>query len=205
MKIGPKYKICRRLGERIFPKCQTTKFVVSGAEKKKNGSKRRPKQLSEYGRQLLEKQKARYTYGVSEKQFSNYVKEAGKSKDNNPQATLYKLLESRLDNIVFRLGFANSRLFARQLVSHGHIMVNGRKCSIPSRRMKISDKISIRPQSLKKGAFNDLDEKIKDSSMPNWLLLDLKKKEGEIKAEPAVNEGELILNFSTILEFYSRV
>ncbi|HDQ16831.1 MAG TPA: 30S ribosomal protein S4 [Candidatus Vogelbacteria bacterium] len=205
MKIGPKYKICRRLGERIFPKCQTTKFVVSGAEKKKGGQKKRPKQLSEYGRQLLEKQKARYTYGVTEKQFSNYVKEAGKSKGNNPQATLYKLLESRLDNIVFRLGFANSRLFARQLVSHGHIMVNDRKCSIPSRRIKIGDKVSIRPQSLKKNVFSQLDDKIKETNIPSWLLFDSKKKEGEVKADPIVNEGEFILNFSTILEFYSRV
>src|SRR5690349_20408535 len=108
MKIGPKYKIARRLGERVFPKTQTTKFTVSGLKDKRKG---RRSAMSEYGKQLLEKQKAKYTYGVNERQFANYVKSAQKAKGEAPTEALYRNLERRLDNVVYRLGLAKSRAF----------------------------------------------------------------------------------------------
>ena len=205
MKIGPQYKIARRLGERVFPKTQTTKFTVSGTEKKQSKGKHGRKNMTAYGQQLLEKQKARYTYRVSEKQFGNYVKKAHTAKHSSPVANLFKALETRLDNVVFRLGFVGSRSFARQACSHGHIMVNGRRVTIPSCTLRVGDKISIRPQSKDNGAFRNLAEKRQNYTLPTWLSYDETSGEGEIKAEPVMGVGESNLNFNSIIEFYSRV
>lgn len=208
MQIGPRYKICRHLGDRVFSKCQTTKFTVSGMEKKGKGgstAKRGRRTGSEYGQQLLEKQKARFSYGINEKQFSNYVKKARLIKSGNPSTELFKELEMRLDNVVFRLGLASSRLTARQLVSHGHIRVNGRKSTIPSAQVKRGDIVSIRPGSREIGPFRNLAERLKDYTTPEWLSYDLEKNEGYIKGEPIFGHGEASLNFGAILEYYSRV
>ncbi len=205
MKIGPKYKICRRLGDRVFSKCQTTKFTVSGTNRKKQGKRRG--NVSEYGLQLLEKQKARYTYGISEKQFSNYVKKvrANQKAGSDPTQELYQALEARLDNVIFRAGLVNSRIFARQVVSHGHIMVNGRRVTVPSYQMKIGDKFSIRPQSREKKMFQYFEENKKDHQLPEWLAFDTDKKEGELKGLAVLADDPTTLSFRTILEFYSRV
>jgi len=203
MKIGPKYKICRRLGDRVFSKCQTTKFTVSGTNRKRQGKRRT--NVSEYGLQLLEKQKARYTYGVNEKQFSNYIKEVRAKKDSTPTEDLFRHLESRLDNIVYRAGLAHSRMFARQMVSHGHIMVNGRRVTIPSYRMKKGDKFSVRPQSADKRLFAEFEERKKDIDTPTWIKFDPEKKAGEIIDKPALKDEVSTLNLQAILEFYSRV
>ncbi len=200
MKIGPKYKIARRLGERVFPKTQTTKFVVSGPDKKTG----RRSALSAYGRQLLEKQKAKYTYGVSERQFVGYVNKAREGR-GNPAHALQQSLERRLDNVVFRLGLIRSRAFARQAVAHGHIVVNGQKLTIPSYQVRIGDKIGIRLGSKNNGMFRELTEKLKDYQAPSWLKFNPDLLEGEVIAEPLTTEAEFNLNFSTILEFYSRV
>ncbi|OHA62605.1 MAG: hypothetical protein A2556_02825 [Candidatus Vogelbacteria bacterium RIFOXYD2_FULL_44_9] len=208
MQIGPRYKICRRLGDRVFSKCQTTKFTVSGVEKKTKGganAKRGRRGGSEYGQQLLEKQKARFAYGISERQFSNYVKKARAIKGGNPTLELFKQLEGRLDNIVFRLGLVSSRLSARQIVSHGHIMVNGRKTTIPSAVITRGDIISIRPGSREIGPFRNLAERQKDYPAPEWVSYDLDKNEGVIKGEAILGQTEATLNFSAILEYYSRV
>lgn len=202
MRIGPKYKIARRLGEKIFSKCQTTKFATSGSDQRKTG---RRTTVSEYGRQLLEKQKARYTYCVSEKQFSNYIKKARAKHGVNPSLEVYKHLETRLDNVVFRLGLTISRSFARQIISHGHILVNGKKITIASYVVKVGDKISVREQSKAKGLFRDLEERLKNYKEPDWMIFDEKKMTGEIKKLPEHTEGESTINFSSILEFYSRV
>jgi len=204
MRIGPKYKIARRLGERVFSKTQTTKFTVSGTEQKQRGKNRR-KTMSEYGTQLIEKQKARYTYGVTEKQFSSYVKKARSIKGGNPTNELYTMLERRLDNTVYRLGLAKSRALARQMVSHGHITLNGRKVTIPSCVISKDDVVAVRGGSREKGLFKDLAENLQTHTTPNWLIFDVDKKEGVVKSIPAYGEGESNLNFSTILEFYSRV
>lgn len=200
MKIGPQFKIARRLGERVFPKTQSSKFTISGTTKgtgKKRGA-------SEFGTQLIEKQKARYTYNVSEKQFANYVKRA-RTQTGTPATNLFKLLETRLDNVVFRMGLAPSRRFARQMVGHGHVMVNGRRMNIPSYQVSVNDVVTVRSQSRDSGVFKNYEERMKSYKAPNWINADFDKKEAKIVAEPAAGDSESNLNFGTILEFYSRV
>ncbi len=208
MIIGPQYKIARRLGARIFPKTQTAKFTISGTERKTKGGKagggKGRRGMSEYGTQLIEKQKARYTYGVMEKQFRNYVKKAQDNR-SGPSASLYKMLEMRLDNIVFRLGLVPSRRFARQAVSHGHILVNGRRVTIPSYAAKVGDVVTVREQSKGNGIFRELAERTKTYELPTWLSFDGGKMEGVVKVDPVLGTTEGNLNFSSILEFYSRV
>ena len=134
MKVKAKYKVCRRLGPGIYEKCQTEKFALAQSRKQalsKMGGRRR-RNVSQYGLQLMEKQKVRFTYGVNEKQFHNYVKEALRSKDITPAERLYQMLEVRLDNVVFRMGLAPTRQASRQMVSHGHILVNGKRMKVPS-------------------------------------------------------------------------
>ncbi|MCC6290921.1 30S ribosomal protein S4 [Candidatus Nomurabacteria bacterium] len=215
MIIGPKFKIARRLGSRVFPKTQTSKFSLSsemGRGGKKPGG-RRPKALSEYGKQLLEKQKARYTYLLKESQFGSYVK---KVRDHhqvgeNPNVVLYQTLESRLDNVVFRLGLAPSRAAARQMVTHGHIVVNNRRLNIPSHQMKINDRVAVRMESRSGGVGRMVtveggggEEKV-TRSVPTWLAYDEVGKEGKVLGRPLVGETEGEINFGAIMEFYSRV
>jgi small subunit ribosomal protein S4 len=204
MQIGPKYKICRRLGSRVFGKCETTKFSISGSA---SGPQKRKKALSEYGLQLLEKQKVRFTYGLKERQLSTYVKKAqAKSSHSNPASELYQALESRLDNVVYRLGLAPTRSAARQLVSHGHIMVNGRRLNIPSYQVGVGEMVTIRPQSEQAGVFQTLAERLKVYQWPNWLQYDAEAKAGKVLAAPNWSETQQSdLNLAALMEFYSRV
>ncbi|MFH1170004.1 MAG: 30S ribosomal protein S4 [Candidatus Vogelbacteria bacterium] len=206
MKTGPKFKICRRLGERIFPKCQTTKFAISGTGAAKAGKTtgHRSRSASDYGSQLREKQKARYTYGVNERQFRSYVKRSQMIKTGNPLVNLGQMVESRLDNVVYRLGFVPSRAFARQVVSHGHILVNGRRVTIPSYVVSVGDIISIRIQSRDNGVFRAVAARLKEYEPPAWLLYTADR-EAKIIAKPALEETESNLNLSAIIDFYSRV
>ena len=199
MKTGPKFKICRRLGDNVFGKCQTTKFSISGSPKGAGGKPRgRGRAMSEYGTQLLEKQKARYTYGMSEHQFARYVKAHRQGPD------LYQVLESRLDNAVFRLGWTTSRAAARQFVTHGHVRVNGRRMNTPSYAVKVGDELAIDEKSLATSAFSNLAERLKDHQLPAWLESE-KVGQGKVKTKPVGSEGELNLNFGAIIDFYSRV
>src|SRR6185312_9992594 len=125
MKIGPKYKIAKRLGASVFEKTQGQKFAI--AQERTARNKPRGRGATEYGKQLLEKQKVRITYGISERQFGNYVAEAMATHGANPAELLHRLLELRLDNVIYRLGLAPTRRAARQMVSHGHITVDGVK------------------------------------------------------------------------------
>jgi len=202
MKAVQKYKMCRRLGSGVFEKCQTSKFVLSETRHAKALKGRRPKRLSSYGLQFIEKQKVRFMYGISEKQFSNYVKEASKHKGEPINEYLAELLESRLDNVVYRMGLAHTRRFARQMVSHGHITVNGKKSTIPSQKISINDVISVRAGSTKSKLFTDLAKKLEDYTVPNWLKFDVNKLSGSVQGKPKADEGFLDLN--TVLEFYSR-
>lgn len=202
MKAVQKYKMCRRLGSGVFEKCQTSKFVLSEARHGKSLKGKRRKRISSYGLQFIEKQKVRFMYGISEKQFSNYIKEATKHKGEPTNEYLAELLESRLDNIVYRMGLANTRRFARQMVSHGHFMVNGKKSTIPSQRIFVGNTISVREGSTKTKLFTGLSEKLKDYTMPSWLKFDLVKLSGSLQGKPKNDEGFLDLN--TVLEFYSR-
>jgi len=205
MKIGPKYKLARRLGAPIFEKTQTQKFTLSEQKKEKNrrrGRRRGP--LSQYGRQLLEKQKARFTYGITEKQFSNYVRDALNEAGKKPTESLFERLERRLDNVVFRAGFAPTRRAARQFSSHGHFLVNGRKSTIPSQRLRVGDVISIREGSKSKGLFDVLADRIKEAPAVEWLAIDLKKKEIKVQGLPVLKTEELLFDLDEIIEFYNR-
>ena len=207
MKIGPKFKIARRLGERIFPKTQTTKFTISGTAKRGGaggGGGGRRRASSDYNLQLIEKQKARYTYGLSEKQFSGYVNKSRHKAKGEPVTDLYRHLEGRLDNVIFRLGWAPSRAFARQMVVHGHVRVNGRKLNRPSYQTRPGDKIDIRPASRERAAFKDLTERLKNYQAPAWLL-GTSEFQAEVKSAPSAGEAESNIDFGAVIEFYSRV
>lgn len=200
MKLGPRYKICKRLGSAIFEKCQTQRYSVSEAKKKSSG--KRPKALSDYGKQLLEKQKLRYTYGLTERQFRIYVDKA--MEESNPADALYTTLESRLDNVIYRGGLANTRRFARQLVSHGHVTVNGRKVMVPSFRVEKGQKISVREGSRDIGPFRALKEK-DPVTPPGWLTFDAASLTGEMSARPDRSQAsDVPADISAVLEFYSR-
>jgi len=202
MIIGPKYKICRRLGSGVFDQCQTQKFMLSEAKKTKTAKKGPRKQVSEYGQQLNEKQKIRFSYGVTEKQLGNYVEEATSSKGSVASEKLYELLETRLDNTIYRLGLASTRRLARQMASHGHFTVNGTKTTVPSYRLKVGDKVAVREGSKTSVLFQDLDKKLENSKAPAWLTWNGAKMEAEIKGKP--KKEDAFLDFNTVLEFYSR-
>jgi len=205
MKIGPKYKIARRLGAAVFDKTQTAKFAASVA--RRNGGKdgkKKPRPKSEFGAQLIEKQKARFTYGVMEKQFRNYVLKAIAQTKLHPDEFLFRSLETRLDNVVYRLGLANSRLLARQMVSHGHILVNGTKVTIPSYTISEKDAITLRDGSQKKKLFEQASEKMKNAPAVNWIKSDAEKKRAEIVGMPKFAPGETQFDIGAILEFYKR-
>lgn len=204
MKLGPKFKICRRVGDRVFGKCQGTKFTVSGTEKVRRGGKHPKGQPSEYALQLLEKQKARYTYGLTEKQFGNYARAVRTKHGGDHSTLLFKKLESRLDNIIYRLGLTNSRQASRQAVSHGHFLVNDKRVRIPSVLLKAGDKITIRPASQNKGIFSKLGEKVQGHQTPEWLSFDVETATGIIKGEPVKGQNEANIDYNSILEFYSR-
>lgn len=202
MKTVQKYKMCRRLGPGVFEKCQTPKFVASEARHAKNMKNKRPKALSGYALQFVEKQKVRFMYGISEKQFQNYINVAVAHKGTVATEHLFELLETRLDNVVYRLGLAHTRRLSRQMVSHGHIIVNGKKTTVASQQIKVGDMIAVRPGSSKSPLFADMVKKLKEYTIPNWLTFDGEKLEGKMQGKPKNVEGYLDLN--TVLEFYSR-
>jgi len=207
MIIGPRYKIARRLGAPVFEKTQTQKYAMrTGASTpsprgRSGGSK--PRAKSDYGLGMLEKQKARMSYGVPGRQFTNYVKSALAEKGNSAEL-LVRSLEGRLDNVALRAGFALTRQAARQMVSHGHLTINGTKVTIPSYQVKLGDVIAIREGSKKKAIFTTLDERFKTVKIPAWLKLNLDKKEITIDGIPTAVQSELLFNVGSVLEFYSR-
>jgi small subunit ribosomal protein S4 len=205
MRITSKYKVCRRLGSEVFDKCQNQKYILSES-KRKNSTKKggRRRNLSLYNIQLLEKQKVRVSYGLSEKQFRKYIDIAIAKKGSSSVDELYKLLETRLDNIVYRLNLAPSRAQARQMVSHGHFVINGKRVKIPSYQITQKDHIVVREGSINKKIFSDLNEnKIEIQSIPNWLSFDLKKKEAQIVNMPK-HDSTTLFNLNSVIEFYSR-
>ncbi len=195
----PKFKIGRRLGAGVYDKCQTAKF--SSSVKGTMGSKR-PKALSEYGTQFLEKQKIRFSYGITERQLSNYVKKASAAHGTHTVERFYELLESRLDNFIYRAGLAPSRRAARQMVSHGHFIIGNHKVTIPSYELKVGDIVKIREGSKGKKIFSGMDTKLKDYISPSWVSFDLGKMEGHMLAKP--KNADTFLDLNAVLEFYSR-
>lgn len=203
MKFGPKYKIARRLGASVFEKTQTAKFALNAEKKQRTTG--RPKSRTNFGIQLIEKQRVRFTYGLSEKQFAKYVQQVIEKKGvANPAEMLFTLLEQRLDNVVLRAGFAASRPAARQLVSHGHITVNGIKMTIPSYQVKQGDVIAIREGSKQKTVFAELDERMNEMTFPTWLTVQAAKKEITIAGTPSFVGTNLPFDLQTVIQFYKR-
>lgn len=208
MILNAKCKKCRASGEKLFLKgdrCFSPKCIFLRRPHKPGVSpvqSKRRKNLSEYGAQLLEKQKAKLTYGISEAQMRRYFKEASQKKGSTSEL-LFQNLESRLDNIIFRMGMAASRGLARQLVAHGHFFVNGRKSRIPSRRLKIGDIVSIRTGSTKKVPLVKLTESLKKHQFPSFISFEADKMECSMTGEPSMEELKPAFNTSLIVEFYS--
>ena len=204
MKIGPKYKIAKRLGPSVFEKTQTQKFAIA---MERRGQQRRGRGPTEFGKQLLEKQKVRLTYGLTEKQFTKYVDEAmgtHATAELTPSDVLHRLLELRLDNVVYRLGLAPTRRAARQMVSHGHITVDGRKTTIPSRQIRIGDTIAVREGSRSSAMYENFAERANERSLPQWLTWDAKKMEGGVAGMPSTESAPAAGDLVSVLSFYSR-
>jgi len=202
MKIGPKFKIAKRLGAPIFEKTQTQKFRVKmeNAPRGKKGKKN----VSSYGLQLIEKQKARFTYGITAGQFGRYIKEVIDSKTIHGPEELYKKLETRLDNVVYRMGLSNTRRFARQIVSHGHILINGTKNTIASTVVRVGDDISIREGSKKTKTFHDYTERSKNHTTQDWLSFDGDKMTGKVVKMPTLVGQEVLFDLGQVIEFSKR-
>ncbi len=207
---GPVCKLCRREGQKLFLKgerCLTAKCAIDrrsyapGMHGRESQFRRR--RQSEYALQLREKQKARRIYGVLERQFRRYFREAERRKGITG-ANLLTILESRLDNVVYQLGFADSRAQARQLICHGHFNLNGRRADIPSMLVEPGDVISVRERSKKLAYFNDRAKELESKVVPDWMSLDALNMSGRILNLPSREEIDLPLNEKLVVEYYSR-
>lgn len=207
---GPACKLCRREGEKLFlkgsrcltPKCSFERRGYPPGQHGREGQFRRGR-ASDYLLQLREKQKARRIYGVMERQFSTYFNKAER-RAGLTGSNLLILLESRLDNVIYRLGMASSRAHARQLVAHGHVMLNGRKTNIPSALVSANDEVSVRPESRRTKYFKELRQDIDDRQVPRWLSLNTNDLSGKVLSLPTRDDIDVSLNEQLIVEYYSR-
>ena len=200
----PIVKQSRREGYALHPKAHKIMAKKSGIPgQHAHGRQGKP---SLYLTQLREKQKVRRTYGLLEKQFARLMDEASRRKEGLAGENLLQMLELRMDNAVYRAGFATSRRAARQLVGHGHFMLNDRRVDIPSIRLKAGDVITVRPRSTKSGYFSEIDDVVKNSIQGplSWLKSDVKKLKIEITGLPKREEAEVDINEQLIVEYYSR-
>lgn len=207
---GAKCRICRRVGVKLFlkgerclsPKCAIIKKPYSPGQK----PKRRTRNISEYAKELREKQKMRNWYNLKEKQFKKYVKEVldkpGKAEDAGE--LLIRGLATRLDNVIFRLGFASSRAQAKQLANHNHFLVNGKRVNIPSFQVKKGDVISLSEASRKKPIFKNIQIILKKTKAPAWIELNPEKLEGKIISMPTLAEAAPPAEIHSVFEYYSR-
>lgn len=198
---------CRREGEKLFLKGDRCYMAKCGVVRRPyppgvHGPKGKTR-LTGYGTQLREKQKAKHTYGVLEKQFRNYFDKASQKKGDTSEFLL-QLIEMRLDNVVYRLGLAKGRQQARQFVGHGLIFVNGKKVTIPSYATKVGEVISIKPSAASKKLFESLPQTLQKYEVPVWLALDVAKIEGKIIRKPTKEDIKTQFDLKMIVEFYSR-
>ena len=199
-------RLCRRSGEKLMLKgsrCFTPKCALDRRAKPPGQQLVRRRRPSDRGVQLREKQKARYSYGILERQFRRFFAQA-KRQSGITGENLLVLLERRLDNVAYRLGFADSRSQARQLVQHGHIMLNGRKTDIPSCLVKEGDTISWRERSTKTEYYKQLVQTIESKSISSWLSLDRQNLVGCVLSLPTPDDIEAKFEGKTIVEYYSR-
>jgi len=207
---GPVCRLCRREGEKLFlkgnrcftPKCAFERRGYAPGQHGKSSQFRR-KRDSDYNRQLRAKQKARRIYGVMERQFRRYY-EVSLQRRGLTGLNLLQILESRLDNVVYRLGYASSRAQARLLVTHGHFAVNGRRTDVPSMLVSPSDVVAVREESLRRPYFNELPDFAKDRNIPAWLDRDLKNLSGSVLRLPERSEIDGNMQEQLIVEYYSR-
>jgi small subunit ribosomal protein S4 len=207
---GPICKLCRREGEKLFlkgqrcftAKCAFERRAYPPGEHGRDAQFRR-RRVSDYNRQLREKQKTRRLYGVSERQFRRYYRSALK-KRGLTGSNLLQMLERRLDNVVYRLGYSESRAHARQLVTHGHFNINGRRTDIPSILVRPEDKIEVREGSQKATYFKELPELAESRTVPGWLERDVKKLSGRVLQMPERRDVDATINETLIVEYYSR-
>ena len=206
---GPVCRLCRRVGEKLMLKgerCESAKCAIekkAAASGPRGRGGRRPPKFSDYGLRLREKQKARYSYGVLERQFRRTFAEAEKTTGMTGE-TLAQLLERRLDNTAYRLGYSDSRNQARQLVRHGHVMVNGHKVDIPSFVVKPGDAVTWKGSSVNKALYNKAMEKIEARVIPSWLSLDKKDLSGRVLSLPVAEEITTKFDKKMVVEHYSR-
>ena len=202
--FNTKEKQERSLGTKLFLKaarCNSPKCVSVRRPQRPGLHGKSYKTLSEFGQQLKEKQKIRFTYGIREAQMELVFKKAAK----NPGVTgemIISILERRLDNVVYRLGIAPSRSVGRQLVGHGHILVNGHKVTIPSYQVRVGDTITIRPQSNEPPLLKDLGERLEKYEPPVWLALDAAKLEGKVLSAP--KDFEISFDVNMVVDYYSK-
>jgi small subunit ribosomal protein S4 len=207
---GPVCKLCRREGEKLFlkgercftPKCAFERRGYAPGQHGKSSQFRRRRD-SDYNRQLRAKQKARRVYGILERQFHRYY-EVSLKRRGLTGLNLLQILESRLDNVVFRMGYADSRAQARLLVTHGHFSVNGRRTDVPSMLVSVNDVVSVRDGSRKRAYFKELADFAEKKNVPAWLERDLKALSGKILRLPERSEIDGNLNEQLIVEYYSR-
>ncbi|MCS7206971.1 MAG: 30S ribosomal protein S4 [Dehalococcoidia bacterium] len=203
---GPVCRLCRQIGEKLFlkgDKCYTPKCPVERRRRSPGMHIARRRKLSDYGLRLREKQKAKYLYGLLERQFRKYVETARRQKGETGQALL-RLLERRLDNVVFRLGFADSRRQARQLVRHGHILVNGKPIDIPSYLVKVGDTVTWRESSRGMPLAQALLQNGPKRTVPAWLSLEREHLTGKVLSLPQPADLDVQIDTRLIVEFYSR-
>lgn len=200
--IGPTCKMCRREGEKLcnHAKCALTRRKSAPGA---SASQKSRKRVTEYGYQLRAKQKAKRIYGIMERQFKKIFKNALKGKGNTRE-NLLRMLELRLDNAVFRLGFAPSRPAARQMVGHGHILVNGKKMTIPSFQLSIGDTVTLKENKRSSLRYVDLGKQLLQTETLQWLSLQPKEFSGKIIADPSETNMNHSLDLQLIVEFYSR-
>ncbi|OGH21670.1 MAG: 30S ribosomal protein S4 [Candidatus Levybacteria bacterium RIFCSPLOWO2_01_FULL_38_13] len=197
---GPKHKLARREGINVLDKSSASLKRRLNIPPGAHGKKRK-RRLSEFGSQLREKQKVKATYGLLEKQFKRLINEASRKKGDTGEI-LMSLLETRLDNVVYRLGFAKSRFMARQLVSHGHILINGKRVNIPSYSVKVDNVVSLSPKIMKSTNVLKILEDEKDKEVISFLQK--KGDSGKLIRVPKMEDLQIPFNLQLIIEYYSR-
>lgn len=201
--IGPKNKIARRFGINLGLKTNPSKVARRLSQPPGvHGPKKRAGASSSFGKQMLEKQKAKYLYGIREKQFNKYVKNASRMKGDSG-LNLQRLLELRLDNVVYKLGYASTRAQARQIVVHGMFTVNGKKIDVPSHTLKVGDEVGLKDNKVNKKIFDGISEKLEKAILPSWLSADPARKSGKVLNLPEEKDFEKIFDVKLIIEYYS--
>jgi small subunit ribosomal protein S4 len=203
---GPVSRLCRREGMKLFlkgAKCYTKKCPFERRPTPPGQHSMRRRKMSGFGVQLREKQKMRRIYSVHERQFKNYF-DAAEHRPGVTGENLLRLLETRLDNVVFRMGFASSRAQARQLVTHGHFAVNGRPTNICSYHVREGDRVDVREGSRKAAYFKNAADALRGAQRPEWLSVDAEKMTGSVTSLPRRDQMPLELNEQLVVEFYSR-